>query len=450
MLKSWRPIFLKSIKKEAVTASASQPVRERGSSSAANSAAQREASHGTCGTVESRDGPDGDRGRGAAPLEQLGNATANTGNGRCQVPLRQPRTAESDGGGDPAAARTPYSEPHPHSQPDFQHGGPGPFHRAAGRAYAGDYIKHRQTYHWKEVVPAMDDIRWRQLFRLPRPLFHALAVSLHDKLVTRPPPGLRTIEGRTLGVEKQLAICLNGLAQDSPLLMTSELFGVIKPTISRVFFKVVKAICEVHANKLQWPLGHERSRVMAQFADSKGLPNCLGALDCTHIHMVKPDSCASEKYYDRNGTFSLILMAVVDLDYKFLYVHVGCPGPYNDARVFRISALGTHTSTLFDGDAVQVQGRMVRPYVIADAGFALREQVIVPYPGVGLPAIQKDFNHRHSSARMCVEQTFGIFKAWWPYLGGNIDQPDVRRLTWVVRGLCDHAQHDEGCRSGLR
>ena len=302
-----------------------------------------------------------------------------------------------------------------------------------GRANSGIYIRDRQTCFWKDVMPDIEDSRWCRLFRLPKPLFRELAASLQSKLVTSPPPGLTTIEGRRLGVDKQLAICLNRLACGGQSFMASELFGVSETTVGRLVHKVVEAICEVHGDRLKWPSGEARSRVMAEFEQDKALPNCLGALDCTHIHMEKPANCASEKYYDRNGRFSLIVMAVVDLNYRFLYIHVGCPGPYNDARVFRISALGTRTSTLFAGEAVGVQGRMVKPYVIADAGFALKEHVIVPYQGRDLPAIQKDFNHRHSSARMCVEQTFGIFKEWWGYLGGMIRQPNVQALTAVVR-----------------
>ena len=65
--------------------------------------------------------------------------------------------------------------------------------------------------------------------------------------------------------------------------------------------------------------------------------------------MTKPANVVSEKYYDRNGKFSVILLAVVDLDYKFLYFHVGCPGPYNDSRVFRLCALATHMPAMFAG-----------------------------------------------------------------------------------------------------
>ena len=131
-----------------------------------------------------------------------------------------------------------------------------------GRNYPGPYIRDRQTVFWKDTVPNIEDARWCKLFRLPKPIFHSLAASLHEKLVTSPPSGLASIEGRTLGVEKQLAICLNRLGQDGFLAMSSELFGVSETTVHRLLYKVVQAICEVHGDKVQWPTGEARNRVM--------------------------------------------------------------------------------------------------------------------------------------------------------------------------------------------
>ena len=48
-------------------------------------------------------------------------------------------------------------------------------------------------------------------------------------------------------------------------------------------------------------------------------PNCLGALDGKRILMNKPANSGSE-FFDYKGHFSVILMALVDANYKFLYV----------------------------------------------------------------------------------------------------------------------------------
>ena len=42
-------------------------------------------------------------------------------------------------------------------------------------------------------------------------------------------------------------------------------------------------------------------------------------------------------YYNYKGFFSVVLLAIVDYDYKFLYVHVGCQGRISVGGVYRSS-----------------------------------------------------------------------------------------------------------------
>lgn len=52
---------------------------------------------------------------------------------------------------------------------------------------------------------------------------------------------------------------------------------------------------------------------------------CLGAMDGKHILMEAPAVSGSE-FYNYKGTFSIVLFAIVDANYNFIYANAGCQG----------------------------------------------------------------------------------------------------------------------------
>ena len=59
----------------------------------------------------------------------------------------------------------------------------------------------------------------------------------------------------------------------------------------------------------------------------------VGALDGKQIAIKKPKKSGSE-YFNYKGHFSLVLLALVDADYKFLWVNVRASGSSSDAEIF--------------------------------------------------------------------------------------------------------------------
>ena len=54
-------------------------------------------------------------------------------------------------------------------------------------------------------------------------------------------------------------------------------------------------------------------------------PNAYVVADGKHIALFHPFHSGSE-FYNQKGFFSIVLMALVDYDYKFIYVDIGCQG----------------------------------------------------------------------------------------------------------------------------
>ena len=65
-------------------------------------------------------------------------------------------------------------------------------------------------------------------------------------------------------------------------------------------------------------------------------PNCIGAADGKHIAIIHPYNSGSE-FYNYKGFFSIVLLAIVDYDYKFIFADVGCQGRISDGGVYRNS-----------------------------------------------------------------------------------------------------------------
>ena len=76
----------------------------------------------------------------------------------------------------------------------------------------------------------------------------------------------------------------------------------------------------------------------ANFFKRFGFPQCLGAVNGTHISILKPNGNPTA-YINRKGYHSLNVQACVDYRYCFFDVVVKWPGSMHDARVFGNSAI---------------------------------------------------------------------------------------------------------------
>ncbi|CAH1967198.1 unnamed protein product [Acanthoscelides obtectus] len=149
------------------------------------------------------------------------------------------------------------------------------------------------------------------------------------------------------------------------------------------------------------------------------------AADWTSIRQTlefqAPNNTGSD-FFNYKGDFSIVLLALVDANYKFTYVDVGCKGRMSDGVVFK------NTANLQQGQLILPQptallGRNTQiPYVIvADDAFALDTNLMKPYPGQhDKSSKERIFNYRLSRARCIVENVFGILSAVFCVLGKPI------------------------------
>ena len=115
---------------------------------------------------------------------------------------------------------------------------------------------------------------------------------------------------------------------------STPLFGVSRSTVCTI----VHSTCQAIENNLlrkyvKFPTGDALKDVICNFESKWGFPQCVGAIDGSHIPISAPLQKHTD-YYNRKGWYSMVVQAVVDHDYLFRDICVGCPGSVHDARIF--------------------------------------------------------------------------------------------------------------------
>ena len=143
----------------------------------------------------------------------------------------------------------------------------------------------------------------------------------------------------------------------------------------------------------------------------------------TYIHILHPKDSGSD-FYNYRGFFSIVMLAIVDYNYKFLFVDVGCQGRFSDGGVFRNSAVNKALErgklnvpdpailpTSTDPTWLHEQNDPL-PYVfVADDVFRLGKHSLKPYPQTNLSDRKRICNCRLSRMRRISENVFGIWRS---------------------------------------
>uniref|UniRef100_A0A1X7UBR9 DDE Tnp4 domain-containing protein n=1 Tax=Amphimedon queenslandica TaxID=400682 RepID=A0A1X7UBR9_AMPQE len=131
----------------------------------------------------------------------------------------------------------------------------------------------------------------------------------------------------------------------------------------------------------------EWRQIVEQFNSRWNFPHCCGALDGKHVNIIPPANSGSY-YYIYKQRFSIVLMALVDADYKFIFVDIACNGRVSDGGIFRESTLSAALeSNALDFPPPEPLPRctLFIPYmVVADAAFPLKDYIQKPYSQNGL------------------------------------------------------------------
>lgn len=168
--------------------------------------------------------------------------------------------------------------------------------------------------------------------------------------------------------------------------------------------------------------------VQNEFYTRWNFPFCCGALDGKHILIRNPPHGASE-YFNYKGRYSIILLAAVDANYRFIYIDVGANGRKNDASIFNKSSL----NEALTANMLNLPENAV---FVADDAFPLRTNILKPYSRIAvLSEKQKIFNYRLSRARRIVENAFGILVSRFRIFERPVPV-GLDKIDSIVRAAC--------------
>ena len=95
--------------------------------------------------------------------------------------------------------------------------------------------------------------------------------------------------GGKIPKKKKMEIFLRHLADPGFQLGVAEDHGVSQPTVSRVFAEVLTAIAARKDDFIRFPSNaREMKAAMQLWHQRNQFPSAIGAIDCTHIRILKP------------------------------------------------------------------------------------------------------------------------------------------------------------------
>lgn len=286
------------------------------------------------------------------------------------------------------------------------------------------------NHYWESVVPLFSDERFQKKFRVSRPTFQILVNEL-GATIGKSDTQMR----RCIPVGKRIAICLFVLKTNSNMDMIADLFGVGRSTVAALMSEFCDAVNEILFDVyVKYPKTHAQKLLVAEgFYQRWQFPGCFGSIDGTHIPIIAPPEYAAD-YFNYKHFHSLVLLGVVDYNYKFIYVNIGRPGRVNDATIFADSGLKRELNNNVPH---------IDLHLVGDGAFPLSNYLMKPYLITNnMPLERENFNARLSRARVTVEDAFGRLKGRWRFLMKRADyslfnMKKIIKTCVVLHNLCE-------------
>ena len=183
--------------------------------------------------------------------------------------------------------------------------------------------------------------------------------------------------------------------------------------------KIIEEVYEAIIRNLWKPLvqakfsNHQREYYgeNGEYDSVLAIPCCWGAIDGCHIPIQCPPGGlkACKEYHNFKNFYSIVLMAIVDAQDRFIWASVGFPGNSHDSIIFQSTDLWHNiTENNIVPSISQVnEGTKVYLMILGYSAFPFRVWLIKPYGYANLTPEEGYFNYHLSRARTVTERAYG-------------------------------------------
>ncbi|XP_057670171.1 putative nuclease HARBI1 [Diorhabda carinulata] len=198
--------------------------------------------------------------------------------------------------------------------------------------------------------------------------------------------------------------------------------GIERSTVSRTFSSVLDKIVSKSEDWIKFPRTIEdMDQANADWASKFRIPTVIGAIDCTHVHIIKPSEFGD------------------DVDAQW-------PGSVHDGRIWRVSGI-QDVVRRYDGDVC----------LLGDSGYGITPWLLTPFDEPR-NARERNYNSTRAQERVIIERVFGQMERRFLILSSQIriaveNVPNLviscAMLHNVAKHLNDAWEEEDGIENGV-